>query len=119
MADEQPVLFADGGGPDGVLHGVVINGRLPMLEVTAEVCPMVQRVGAGFAQLAFRKGPVSQDFQYALKSEVGIECMLLTVGAYLFDGQSVVTDVCFDLVEPGDELEQPGRSREGCWSWAS
>ena len=59
MTDEQPVTFADCCGAYGVLHGVVIDGDLAMIEIAAQIGPVVQCIGAGFAKLAFRQGSVS------------------------------------------------------------
>ena len=50
FADEQPVLFADGGWTDGVLHGVVVDLHATVFEIHCEHGPHRQRVVDGFAE---------------------------------------------------------------------
>jgi len=47
LADEQPVLFAEGGWPDGVLHEVLIDLKVSIFEVNAKQRPQVERVVDG------------------------------------------------------------------------
>ena len=52
FADEEPVLFAHGGGADGVLDGVVVDLDSAVFEIDGEHGPQGQRVVDGFAQVA-------------------------------------------------------------------
>ena len=49
VADEQPVLLADGRRPDGIFNEVVVQPGLPMVEMGGERHPLSQEVIAGFA----------------------------------------------------------------------
>ena len=50
FADKQPVLFADGGGADGVLHGVVVDLNATVFEIDQQHGPHRQGLVAGFAE---------------------------------------------------------------------
>ncbi len=52
FADEEPVLFAEGGGADGVFYQVLIDLDAAVVEVDAEQGPKVQRVLDGQAHAA-------------------------------------------------------------------
>jgi hypothetical protein len=52
FADEQPVLFAEGGWPDGIFHKILIDLDAPIFEVNAKERPQVQRVVDGQAHSA-------------------------------------------------------------------
>ena len=64
FADEQPILFAEGGGADGVFHQVLIDLNASVVEVHPEKRPEVERVVDGqahptagqVAPLAFKSG---------------------------------------------------------------
>ena len=45
-AEEQPVLFADGGGPDGVFHQVVVDLHFAMVQEPFQARPLVQGIVA-------------------------------------------------------------------------
>ncbi len=49
-ADEEPVLFADGGGADAVLDPVVVDLELPLIDVEGELGPEGEGVVDGFSQ---------------------------------------------------------------------
>ena len=51
---EKPVLPTDDNRADGVLHLVVADFDLAVVEERAKVLPLVQGVGDGFLQLACR-----------------------------------------------------------------
>lgn len=63
MSDEQPVLFTDSCGSDRILHCVVFDGDLAVIEVAAQAGSVVQGIGAGFAELAFGQCPLTQNFR--------------------------------------------------------
>ena len=48
MSDEQPVLFTDSCVSDRILHCVVFDGDLAVIEVAAQAGSVVQGIGAGF-----------------------------------------------------------------------
>ena len=50
LADEQPVLFADGGGADGVLHGVVVDLNATVFEIDEQQGHADVRAGNGQVQ---------------------------------------------------------------------
>ena len=50
VADEEPVLLPNGRGPDGVFNEVVVQSGLAVLEMCGQRGPLVEQVGAGFAQ---------------------------------------------------------------------
>ncbi len=47
FTDEQPVLFAQGGGANGVFHEVLIDLDASVVEVNAELRPEVERIVEG------------------------------------------------------------------------
>lgn len=49
-SDEHPVFLADGGGADGVFDEVVVDLYSPVLGKGAELRPLVEGVGDGFAE---------------------------------------------------------------------
>ncbi len=55
VAHEEPVLFANGGGSDGVLHQVVVDFDASVLKEDAKAGPLPQGVVDGFAQAALRQ----------------------------------------------------------------
>lgn len=59
LADEQPVLLADGGGTDGSLHGVVVDLDPAIFEIYREHGPQRQRVVDGAAHRAFGQMPTA------------------------------------------------------------
>ena len=78
VSDEQPVLFPNGGGPDGIFNEVVIQSGLAVLEMRGERCPLVEQVGAGFAQVgtwqdlsAFAQ-PLGELFQCGERTDVSL-----------------------------------------------
>ena len=48
FTDEQPVLFADGGGPDGILDGVVVDLDSSIFEIDGEHGPQGEGAVDGF-----------------------------------------------------------------------
>ena len=68
VSDEQPVFLADGRGPNGVFHKVVVDLDPPVGGVEGEFVPVLERVGHGLAEAAFRKvaAAVGDFFQGAL-----------------------------------------------------
>ncbi len=54
MPYEEPVLLADRHRPDRILHGVVVDRKLAMIQVGREIVPVLELVVAGFAEFAFR-----------------------------------------------------------------
>ena len=44
FTDEQPVLLADGGGPDGILDGVVVDLDSSIFEIDGEHGPQGEGV---------------------------------------------------------------------------
>jgi len=44
LADEQPILFAEGGGANGILHQVLVDLDAPIVEVNAKERPQVECV---------------------------------------------------------------------------
>lgn len=49
MADEEPVLFADGGEADGVFDEIVVQASLTMAQMCGERLPVAEEIVAGFA----------------------------------------------------------------------
>jgi len=49
MTYEEPVLFANDGWAYCVFHAVVVDGSTAVVEVCAEVLPVVECIVAGFA----------------------------------------------------------------------
>ena len=54
-AEEEEVLFADGGGPDGILDEVVADFESAVFEVKIERVPALEGVVDRFAEVALRK----------------------------------------------------------------
>ena len=44
VADEEPVLLADGRGADGVFDQVVVNLHPAIIQINAQRAPLVQRI---------------------------------------------------------------------------
>lgn len=43
LAEEQPILFAQGRGPDGIFHEVIVDLDAAVFEVNAQLRPQVER----------------------------------------------------------------------------
>jgi hypothetical protein len=52
VADEEPVLFAQGSGPDGILHEVLVDLDMAIVKVDAEQFPVAQGVIKSLAHAA-------------------------------------------------------------------
>ena len=60
FTDEQPVLLADGGGPDGILDGVVVDLDSAIFEIDGEHGPQREGVVDGFTHRALREVAASE-----------------------------------------------------------
>ncbi len=60
MTNEEPVLFADGRGANGVLDRVVIEFGLPVTHMSAQWFPVVEEVIAGLAEERLGPHPCAQ-----------------------------------------------------------
>ena len=49
VADEQPILFSNRGGPDGVLDRVGVEFGLAVLQMPGEWIPVIEQLRARFA----------------------------------------------------------------------
>ena len=56
MTNEEPVLFPDGRGPDGVLDEVIVDTGERVVVVRDEHFPVVQQVRARFPELGLKPG---------------------------------------------------------------
>ena len=61
MAHEQPVFLADGGRPNRVLAGVIVDFGAAVVEMRSQRDPLVEEVGAGLAGQV-RRGQVLNMF---------------------------------------------------------
>src|SRR5215207_9941336 len=109
-ADEQPVLLADGGGPDRVFHPVVIDLNAAVRGEALECRPLLKDVGDRFPHCALRQEAAAQLYQGSTDP--------------LEDGRALPTSDCFpqcwssstgpelslDPIELADLVEQPGAS---------
>ena len=65
-AEEQPVLFADGGGPDGIFHQVIVDLHLAVVQEPFQGRPLVQGLADGLAHRALRQGAKTQQVEGAM-----------------------------------------------------
>ena len=57
FANEEPVFLAEGGGADGVLDPVIVDGDAAVAQEGFERGPLLKGVGDGFSQRALRQIP--------------------------------------------------------------
>ena len=60
VTNEQPILFADSGGANGVFDEVVIDLDLTVFAVTRQAFPLIQGLGAGDTETGFGQGAVGE-----------------------------------------------------------
>jgi hypothetical protein len=56
MTDEEPVFLADRRGPDGVFDEVIVDPRLPVLQVRNQRLPVTDEIIASFAEQRLWEG---------------------------------------------------------------
>jgi hypothetical protein len=108
MADEEPVLLADRGGPDGVFDEVVVEPGLMMLQVRGQRRPVPEQIGAGLAepgpgQHLGLKGQCQPAQPVERPGKAG-----LPQGRAL-DANLGLGPLAFELIEPGDQPQHPLR----------
>ena len=98
-AGEEPVFASDGQRADGAFGGVVVDGEVAVFEVAGKRRPVVEGVGAGFADGAFGEhGGVG--FFYP-----GLECFDVGLGEFFASREecvyivSVFSGIRFDTVK--------------------
>ncbi len=55
FTDEEPVLFTDGGGADGIFHQVIVDLDASVAQVNIQGAPLAQGVIDGLAKQALRQ----------------------------------------------------------------
>ena len=115
FADEQPILFADGGGPDGVLDPVVVDLDAAVAHERFERWPLIERVGDRAAQRALwqvaradalqRGADAAQDHR-ALRGAHGLASRRTGVR---------LAQLVFDVVEQPDLPQQPADGARGAF----
>lgn len=111
VADEEPVLLADGGGTDGVFDPVVVDFDAPVFEVDAQRGPLAERVVDGLAQETLGQvaaAPPERE-QRPMKTGHDGPALLRAGGAAQAWPGALSTQVFFDAVEVRDLAEDPAR----------
>jgi hypothetical protein len=114
VADEQPVLAAEGAGANGVFDTVVVDGDVAILEIDLQRVPLAEGVEDGPAHGA--PGP----FAVAHSDEAPVQCGDDTAGALLPQGLQVcgreltLARLALDAVEDVDGYEQARGDGTAC-----
>ena len=107
--DEQPVLFAQGGGPDGVFDQVVVNLEATVVEINAQQGPLGEGIVEGLAKVAARQ--VTPGHFAALQRAVDPREDRDAVAGADRGAQARsrlgLAQVCLDAVKQADLAQQP------------
>lgn len=102
---EEPVLFADGGGADGVFHEVVVDFDPSVDEVAFEFASLLDGVADGPADSALWEVVRADSFEFG-EDVADDGCALGCAHCEACGGSGALfAQLIFDLVEPGDLVE--------------
>jgi len=99
MADEQPVLFSDRTGTNGVLGQVVVNFQAPIFQITIQRFPFSQGILHRLAQRALGQTSRQQGFQLRFKRGQDGRGLLRPQSFSLFGRQPLVPRVALNQIE--------------------
>ena len=109
ITDEEPVLFSDGRGTNGVFYEVVVQLHAAIIQINFQCGPLAQSVINGSAQQALRQlsSAALEPDQRALDAfDNGTALMSACNGAQLWTG-TLFAQVRFDPVEVLDLAHEP------------
>ena len=112
MSDEQPILFSDGRGPDGLFDQVVINSGASVSKVGAEGFPLIEQVSRSLPEELVGQRAFPQNQSELMEPLEGAGKVFLPAPGAFHGVDLLFIALTLQLLESADEPESdPGRFR--------